>query len=139
MMESAKRDVKTKKIPGRNSQSNGQNDRQGLGEFAASSFVDGVGQQNRFISGNCQENDSSRIAYSQGEEFNTGSNSGKILEEVLLLKQQFLDYVKLDQARLEARLDESKKQEQSFLANAEVIEKRLRTALLTEELITEDE
>jgi hypothetical protein len=47
----------------------------------------------------------------------------------LLLKQQFLDYVKSDQNRLEARLHESRRQEQEFLSHAESIENRLRLAL----------
>ncbi|MEH2377314.1 MAG: hypothetical protein V7K27_00150 [Nostoc sp.] len=66
-------------------------------------------------------------------------DAGKILEEVLLLKQQFLDYVKSHQGRLEARLDESKQQEQKFLTNAEGLELRLRKALAIQQIENESD
>ncbi len=128
-MESVKPNATTKEIRGTNSQQNGENDRQRLETVRGGSFVDGTRQQNRSISRHCPEDDSYRNAYPRGEEVGNGSGVGKILEEVLLLKQQFLDYVKSDQNQLEARLDESRQQEQQFLSNAERIEKRLRTAL----------
>ncbi|MDZ8239702.1 MAG: hypothetical protein RMZ69_21560 [Nostoc sp. ChiQUE01a] len=137
-MESVKLNAKAKKVRGRNSQPNGENDGQGLGKAGGGSFVDGTEQQNRFTSGDCEENDSSDKADSERKEIDIGGDVGKILEEVLLLKQQFLDYVKSHQTRLEARLDESKKQEQQFLANAEALEKRLRVALAIEQTTEEE-
>ncbi|MBE9050655.1 hypothetical protein IQ243_09555 [Nostocales cyanobacterium LEGE 11386] len=132
-----KSNAKTKEVPGRNSQPDGENDRQGLEELRASGFVDGIGEQNRLVSRNCQANDSNRNAYSQPEEFNAGVHAGKILEEVLLLKEQFLDYLKSDQDQLEAKLDATKKQEHEFLSKTEALERRLKTALL-QEIITEE-
>ncbi|MGJ5675245.1 MAG: hypothetical protein ACR9NN_16815 [Nostochopsis sp.] len=137
-MENIELNAKTKKILGRDSQSNGENDRQGLGKLRASSPINGTGEQNRFISGDCEENNSGGYTDFQREGIDTGSNVGKILEEVLLLKQQFLDYVKSDQSRLEARLDESKKQEQQFLVNAEALEKRLKTALAIQQQVKQE-
>ncbi|MDZ8070368.1 MAG: hypothetical protein RMY64_32960 [Nostoc sp. DedQUE08] len=132
-MENFSRNVKTKEISRANSQQDAENDRQRLGGFGGSGFVDGIGQQNRFVSRACEENNPDSNTYFIGNKFECGSSSGKLLEEVLLLKQQFLEYVKSDQDRLEARLSESKKQEEQFLAHAEIIEKRLRTALLIQE------
>lgn len=128
-METLKANAKAKEVRGTNSQSDGENDRQRLEGLGRSSFSNGIGQQNRFIGRDCPKDDSADNVYPQRKDYDHGSDTGKILEEVLLLKEQFLSYVKSDQSLLEAKLDESKKQEQQFLANAEVIEKRLRAAL----------
>jgi hypothetical protein len=128
-VEKLKPNAKTKEIHGRNLQQNGEDDRQRLAEATGRSAGNGAGKQDGFISGDCEKNNSSRNTHLCREELSNEGNSGKILEEVLLLKQQFLDYVKSDQNRLEARLHESRRQEQEFLSHAESIENRLRLAL----------
>ncbi|MEH2371960.1 hypothetical protein [Nostoc sp.] len=122
----------TQNVGGRRKNSKRKDESVRLGEYGQDSSVDGTKQIGDASAHSSGENITRTAIAWDGH-----GDAGKILEEVLLLKQQFLDYVKSHQGRLEARLDESKKQEQKFLANAEGLELRLRKALVIQR--TEDE
>ncbi|MEH2087808.1 hypothetical protein [Nostoc sp.] len=122
----------TQDVGGRRKNSKREDESGRLGEYGQDSSVNGTKQIGATSADSSGENIIRTSVTWDGR-----SDAGKILEEVLLLKQQFLDYVKSHQGRLEARLDESKKQEQKFLANAEGLELRLRKALTIQQ--TKDE
>ncbi|MBD2204947.1 hypothetical protein H6G33_04190 [Calothrix sp. FACHB-1219] len=132
-MENAQLNAKTKKIHRRNSQPNGENDGQGLEGTRGCGFVNGSGEQNRPASRDCEKDYPGGSIESQREEISNGVPAGKILDEVLHLKEQFLTYTKSHQSHLEARLDAAKQEEQQFLSSVEILERRIKTALVIQE------
>jgi hypothetical protein len=82
--------------------------REGLGRIQSSSSINGA-EQIRPDQINCPGQDPTRGANEQGK-----TTAGKILERLELIENAHLSYVKGHQQRLEARLSESKEEEEQF-------------------------
>lgn len=58
---------------------------------------------------------------------NRGENPGKISERLKLIEESFLSYVRSNQERLEAQLDQSRTLEQNFLAAVKELEREINS------------
>lgn len=100
---------KTQKVGGRLNTSSCEDKSERLGVFRDSSELNGV------ESVGVDQANSSRSSSSWGISAERNSSNGKILERLDLIEGAFLSYVRSHQERLQVRLEESKKQEESFL------------------------
>lgn len=92
--------------------------KRGLGRDGNNSGINGIGQI-KIDKENSQEgNSTGRITVPDSSD----SDIGKILERLHLLEERYINYVKAHQIRLEARLDESKNDERSFLEESKSLE-----------------
>jgi DNA-binding NarL/FixJ family response regulator len=64
---------------------------------------------------------------------NRGENSGKISERLKLIEESFLSYVRSNQERLEAQLDQSRTLEQNFLAAIRELESEISSLVPEQE------
>jgi len=80
-----------------------------LGETGRNSTSDGIQQIRSLSADSPRENPIGSTSKSRA------SSPGKALQRLELIENAFLDYVREDQARMEARLAESKAKETSFL------------------------
>lgn len=110
---------KTEETGGRFNSSNVLDQRKGLGEFQNSSSVDGI-EQIGLDQANSSGQDSSRATNQYGQ-----TPAGKIVERLKLIEHKHLSYVKAHQERLEARLDESKEEQESFKKAIQEIEQEI--------------
>ncbi|MBW4568056.1 MAG: hypothetical protein KME31_08535 [Tolypothrix carrinoi HA7290-LM1] len=110
---------KTEEISRGLNSSNIPDQRERLGEFQDSSSLNGV-EQIRLDQVNSSGQDSTGATNRCGD-----THAGKIVERLKLIEQKHLSYVKADQRRLEARLDESREEEESFKKDIQELEQQI--------------
>jgi hypothetical protein len=113
--------------------SNIPDQRERLGELQDSSSFDGI-EQIRLDPVNSSGQDSIGTTNQHRD-----TSAGKIVERLKLIEQKHLLYVKADQMRLEARLDESREEEESFKKDIQELEQDIYNLVSNQGTPTEDE
>lgn len=113
--------------------SNIPDQRERLGEFQDSSPFNGIEQI-----GLDQVNSSGQDSLGTTNQ-HRDTPAGKIVERLKLIEQKHLSYVKADQQRLEARLDESREEEESFKKDIQELEQDIYDLVSSQGTPTEEE
>ena len=117
---------KTEETSRRLNPSNIPNQREGLGEFQNSSSFNGL-EQIRLNQVNSSGQNSLGTTSRHGD-----TPAGKIVERLKVIEQKHLSYVKAHQERLEARLDESREEVESFKKAVQELEQEIYDLVLTQ-------
>ena len=123
---------KTEEASRRFNSSNIPDQRERLGELQNSSSFNGI-EQIGLDQANSSGQNSLGTTNQHGD-----TPAGKIIERLKLIEQKHLSYVKADQQRLEARLDESREEEESFKKDVQELEQDIYDLVSSQGTPTEE-